>query len=152
MAELYHTEDKPQRIYWDRKYYASFDDQVKAMKGSSTLYVGNLDFKTTEQQIHATFSRSGPIKRIIMGLNSETKTPCGFCFVEYYNHEHATNTLKFISDTVCGQNPIRCELDAGFIPGNFSQHFIVFRYFNYVMLLQDVNTVEGARVDRLKMT
>jgi len=49
---------------------------------STTLYVGNLSFFTTEEQIYEVFSKCGEIKRIIMGLDRNTKTPCGFCFVE----------------------------------------------------------------------
>lgn len=55
------------------------------LKTSKTVYVGNLSFFTTEAQIHESFSVVGPIKRIVMGVNANTKTPCGFCFVEYYS-------------------------------------------------------------------
>ena len=36
------------------------------LKNSSTLYVGNLTFNTTEQQLHQLFSFCGKIKRIII--------------------------------------------------------------------------------------
>jgi nuclear cap-binding protein subunit 2 len=84
MAELYYTEDTPQRVYWDRKFFVSFEDQVEALNGSSTLYVGNLSFYTTENQIYELFSKVGPLKRIIMGLNKETKTPCGKIICIHY--------------------------------------------------------------------
>lgn len=117
MSELYHADETPQRVYWDRRYYTTFDDQLAALRGATTLYVGNLNFHTTELQIHEVFSRVGPIKRIIMGLNRETKTPCGFCFVEYFTYEHACDCLKYVSGTVCDGNIIRCELDGGFKMG-----------------------------------
>jgi nuclear cap-binding protein subunit 2 len=41
----------------------------------------------------------------------------GFCFVEYFTHDHAAACLKFISGTICDDRIIRCELDAGFKPG-----------------------------------
>ena len=107
MSELYHSEEAPQNIYWDRRYYTTFEEQEEALKGSSTLYVGNLNFRTTEQQMEETFSRVGPVKRIIMGLNRETKGHCGFGFVEYYTHEHAVACLKYISGTNCDENIIR---------------------------------------------
>lgn len=56
---------------------------MKCIEESSTLYVGNLSFYTSEEQIHSLFSKIGQIKRIIMGLDRNQKTPCGFCFVEY---------------------------------------------------------------------
>ena len=55
----------------------------RKLESSSTLYVGNLSFYTTEEQIHELFSRAGDLKRIVMGLDKVKKTPCGFCFVEY---------------------------------------------------------------------
>jgi nuclear cap-binding protein subunit 2 len=117
MSELYHVESTPQYVCWDRKYYSKFDDQLVALKNSRTIYVGNLSFFTTEAQIRETFSIVGPIKRIIMGLNMITKTPCGFCFVEYYNQDHTHAALKYISETVCDDNIIRCDADGGFKPG-----------------------------------
>lgn len=40
-----------------------------------------MSFYTTEEQVYELFSRAGEIKKIIMGLDKNTKTPCGFCFV-----------------------------------------------------------------------
>lgn len=117
MSELYHTETKPQLICWDRKYYNNFQDQLKALKYSRTIYVGNLSFFTTESQILETFNKVGPVKRVIMGLNLFSKTPCGFCFVEYYNQEHMRAALKYTSGTICDERVIRCDADGGFRPG-----------------------------------
>lgn len=58
-------------------------EQERYLMHSTTLYIGNLSFYTTEEQIHELFTRCGDIKRIVMGLDKNTKTPCGFCFVEY---------------------------------------------------------------------
>lgn len=52
-----------------------------------------------------------------MGLNNITKTPCGFCFVEYYNQEHMKAALKYVSGTICDDRVIRCDADGGFKPG-----------------------------------
>lgn len=117
MADLFHVEEVPQMVCWDRKNYYSFEDQVHVLKDSKTVYVGNLSFFTTEVQLNETFSTVGPIKRIIMGLNSRTKTPCGFCFIEYYTREHAAACLKFVSGTICDDRIIRSDLDSGFKPG-----------------------------------
>ena len=94
-----------------------FSLQLKVLKNTRTVYVGNLSFFTTEAQIRETFSLIGPIKRIIMGLNQFTKTPCGFCFVEYYTHEQMAACVKYLSDTVCDDRVIRVDADGGFKPG-----------------------------------
>lgn len=61
----------------------SREEQEKLLTESSTLYVGNLSFYTTEEQIYELFGKCGDIKRVVMGLDKYRKTPCGFCFVEY---------------------------------------------------------------------
>lgn len=57
------------------------------LNDSTTLYVGNLSFYTSEDQIYELFSMCGEVKRVIMGLDRVKKTPCGFCFVEYPKQE-----------------------------------------------------------------
>lgn len=116
MSELYHKSE-PQYFTWDRKHYNTIEDQLTTIRTSRTVYVGNLSFFTTELQIYEVFSTVGPINRIIMGLNQLTKEPCGFCFVEYFSREHAAAALNVVSDTICDERPIRCDLDGGFIPG-----------------------------------
>lgn len=117
MSEIFHHVGETQKMYWDRQNYSCIEDQVQALKTSSTIYVGNLDFATTEQMIFETFRRVGAVKRVIMGINAETRTPCGFCFVEYFTRQAALDAVNFLSGTVCDSNVIRCELDAGFKPG-----------------------------------
>ena len=64
------------------------DQYREALLRSTTVYVGNLSFYTTEDQIYALFNTVGPVKRVVMGLDRKQKTPCGFCFVEYFARGH----------------------------------------------------------------
>jgi nuclear cap-binding protein subunit 2 len=82
MANLY-REQAQQSTYKDVRFEGSQEDWDALLNKSTTFYVGNLSFYTTEEQIYALFSKCGEIKRIIMGLDRVSKTPCGFCFVEY---------------------------------------------------------------------
>ncbi|KAB0395344.1 hypothetical protein E2I00_014937 [Balaenoptera physalus] len=68
--------------YWDQHFWRDNEEQENLLKKSCTLYVGNLSFYTTEEQIYELFSKSGDIKKIIMGLDKMKKTAYGFCFVE----------------------------------------------------------------------
>lgn len=92
-------------------------DLEEKLSTATTLYVGNLSFYTTEEQIHALFSKAGEIKRLVMGLDRFHKTPCGFCFVEYYTHQDALDCLKYIGGTKLDERIIRCDLDEGFSEG-----------------------------------
>jgi len=89
----------------------------KILSVTTTLYIGNLSYFTTEEQIHELFSRAGDVKRIIMGLDRFKKTPCGFCFVEYYMREDAGEALRYINGTRLDDRIIRCDWDAGFVDG-----------------------------------
>ncbi|EGZ11543.1 hypothetical protein PHYSODRAFT_303573 [Phytophthora sojae] len=126
MAELYaEVADEEQRLargpsqrqYWDRKTFSSFAEQQRAMARSSTLYIGNLSFFTSEAQIYELFSRVGHVKRVIMGLDRFKKTPCGFCFVEYSTHAEAEACAQFLSETKLDNRVVRCEMDGGFREG-----------------------------------
>ncbi|KAM6427102.1 nuclear cap-binding protein subunit 2 [Python bivittatus] len=103
--------------YVDQFYRGRMEFQNEALRVSSTLYVGNLSFYTTEEQIHELFSKCGDVKRIIMGLDKNKKTPCGFCFVEYYTKAEAEHAMRFISGTRLDDRVIRTDWDAGFREG-----------------------------------
>ena len=92
-------------------------DLEEKLADATTLYVGNLSFYTTEEQIHELFSKCGEIKRLVMGLDRFNKTPCGFCFVEYYTHSDALDCLKYIGGTKLDERIIRTDLDEGFAEG-----------------------------------
>uniref|UniRef100_A0A1I8J880 Nuclear cap-binding protein subunit 2 n=1 Tax=Macrostomum lignano TaxID=282301 RepID=A0A1I8J880_9PLAT len=77
----------------------SQNEQEKRLLSSSTLYVGNLAFYTREEQIHELFSRAGDVKRIVMGLDKIKRTPCGFCFVEFYTRSDAENAMRYVNGT-----------------------------------------------------
>lgn len=68
--------------------------------------------------------RCGEIKRLVMGLDRFQKTPCGFCFVEYYTHQDALDCMKYIGGTKLDERIIRTDLDPGFQEG---------RQYGYVM-------------------
>ncbi|KAL5351152.1 nuclear cap binding complex subunit [Pseudogymnoascus australis] len=118
--------DRPSAYYAGRKK-RRYDDreerektpepQEDPLKDATTLYVGNLSFYTTEEQIHELFAKCGEIKRLVMGLDRFNKTPCGFCFVEYYTHQDALDSMKYIGGTKLDERIIRTDLDPGFEEG-----------------------------------
>ncbi|OMH84011.1 Nuclear cap-binding protein subunit 2B [Zancudomyces culisetae] len=103
--------------YKDRQFKGTTEEWVDGLLKTTTLYVGNLSFYTTEEQIHELFSRCGEIKRIVMGLDSLKKTPCGFCFVEYYTRKATSDCMRFINGTKLDNRVIRTDLDPGFKEG-----------------------------------
>jgi nuclear cap-binding protein subunit 2 len=113
MANLY-REQAQQSTYKDVRFEGSQEDWDNLINRSTTFYIGNLSFYTTEEQIYALFSKCGEIKRIIMGLDRVSKTPCGFCFVEYYAREDAEACFKWVNGTRLDDRTIRVDWDIGF--------------------------------------
>lgn len=98
------------RLYWDRSHYQSPAAQMEALKQSTCLYVGNLNFTTRKRQLYSHFQTLGLVKNIILGLDRLKKTPCGFCFVEYAARPHALQAVKYLSGTKLDGKIIRVEL------------------------------------------
>ena len=68
-------------------------------------------------QLYELFGKCGEVKRIVMGLDKFKRTPCGFCFVEYYAREDAEQSMRYINGTRLDDRIIRTDFDAGFIEG-----------------------------------
>ena len=102
-----------------RKFYSedAWSKLLSQLANTQTLYVGNLSFFTTEEQLLELFSRVGHVRRLIMGLNKASKTPCGFCFVEMESHAEAQACQRFLSGTSVDERVIRADLDPGFEEG-----------------------------------
>eukprot|EP00428_Durinskia_dybowskii_P043796 CAMPEP_0170260832 /NCGR_PEP_ID=MMETSP0116_2-20130129/30294_1 /TAXON_ID=400756 /ORGANISM="Durinskia baltica, Strain CSIRO CS-38" /LENGTH=242 /DNA_ID=CAMNT_0010511891 /DNA_START=91 /DNA_END=819 /DNA_ORIENTATION=+ len=116
MAHLY-QELAPATQYVDKKSGMSKSKWLEAIKVSRTLYVGNLSFYTSEEQLHELFSKCGDVKRVVMGLNRYKKSPCGFCFVEFHTHEQAAQAVNLLNKTSFDDRLIRVDWDAGVSEG-----------------------------------
>uniref|UniRef100_A0A6M2CUD7 Nuclear cap-binding protein subunit 2 n=1 Tax=Rhipicephalus microplus TaxID=6941 RepID=A0A6M2CUD7_RHIMP len=103
--------------YRDQHFKGSRAEQERLLRLSSTLYIGNMSFYTSEEQIYELFSKCGDVKKVVMGLDRFHKTPCGFCFVEYYTRADAENAMRYVNGTKLDDRIIRTDWDAGFVEG-----------------------------------
>ena len=113
MARLF-LDQEPLTQYKDRKFQGSLEDYLECLRTSTTLYIGNVSFYTTEEQIWEIFSKVGVVRTIIMGLDKNLLTPCGFCFVEYHNRNDAERAVKYLNGTKLDDREIRIDFDWGF--------------------------------------
>ncbi|RCK57547.1 Nucleolar protein 13 [Candida viswanathii] len=72
------------------------EDLAAASKNppSRILFVGNLSFDTTEDNLEEHFRHCGDITRIRMATFQDTGKCKGFAFIDFKNEEGATNALK----------------------------------------------------------
>jgi hypothetical protein len=75
-----------------------------------------------------------------MGLDRFQKTPCGFCFVEYYTHQDALDCMKYIGGTKLDERVIRTDLDEGFAEG---RQYGYANQWLYTGTLADTGAVEA---------
>lgn len=117
MAKLMKMLQPLQSEYVDRRFDGTKDEYFEQLDKSSTLYIGNLSFYTSEDQIYELFSKVGVVQRVIMGLDRNTKTPCGFCFVMYHTREGAQAAVKYLNGTRLDNRQLRVDIDYGFEEG-----------------------------------
>ncbi|GAB5367737.1 hypothetical protein AAMO2058_001256700 [Amorphochlora amoebiformis] len=116
MAHLW-VEEETKIVYQDTKFQGDGDEMDRLKSISSTLYVGNLKYTTSEEQLYELFSKCGIVKRIVMGIDRFEKTPCGFCFVEFFERKDCLRAIECLSSTKLDDQVIRCEIDHGFENG-----------------------------------
>ena len=115
MAKELYSKGSIEEISPYYKYKENIDKDK--LKTSSTIYIGNLSFHTTETQLYQLFSFCGKIKRVIMGLNRLNRKPCGFAFIEYMDKESAKLAKETLTGTLLDRKLIRVDIDTGFEEG-----------------------------------
>ena len=65
----------------------------------TNIYVGNLSYDATEQDIRAAFEEHGTVASVSLITDRETGKPRGFAFVEMHDGREAANAIKNIDLT-----------------------------------------------------
>jgi RNA recognition motif-containing protein len=86
------------------------------------LYVGNLPFSATEDQVRALFATHGTVDKVSLVNDRETGRPRGFGFVEMPNAD-ATRAMQALDGKDFNGRPLKVneaqERDRGAPRGNF---------------------------------
>ncbi|NXS66603.1 RBM19 protein, partial [Pandion haliaetus] len=78
---------KPDNQPWQRR--KRDDEEEEDLSESGRLFVRNLPFTSTEEDLEKIFSKYGPLSEIHFPIDRLTKKPKGFAFVTYMIPEHA---------------------------------------------------------------
>ncbi|MDX1649321.1 MAG: RNA-binding protein [Myxococcota bacterium] len=74
---------------------------------SSKLYVGNLSFSSTEEDLKDLFGRHGSVESVAVITDRETGRPRGFAFVEMQEANAAQDAIRALDGTDFGGRTIR---------------------------------------------
>jgi cold-inducible RNA-binding protein len=66
---------------------------------SKKLYVGNLSYTTTQEQLHSLFSQAGDVAEVTIIMDRETGRSKGFGFVEMQTDTGAQEAIKRFNGT-----------------------------------------------------
>uniref|UniRef100_A0A7E4US54 RRM domain-containing protein n=1 Tax=Panagrellus redivivus TaxID=6233 RepID=A0A7E4US54_PANRE len=88
---------------WCDRYYGKYQipepfdptPEEEADISARSVYVGNVDYITTNEQLGDFFSEAGPVKRARIALHKRNRRPLGYGYVEFEDSESATAALAF---------------------------------------------------------
>jgi len=66
------------------------------------IYVGNLSFDATEDQVRSMFEQYGPVERVSIITDRDTGQPRGFAFVEMPDDDSAGKAMEALNGTNLG--------------------------------------------------
>jgi RNA recognition motif-containing protein len=64
---------------------------------ATRLYVGNLPYSVSENDLRRLFSQAGTVESVALPLDRETGRPRGFGFVQMANDEEADNAINMFN-------------------------------------------------------
>ncbi len=74
------------------------------------LYVGNLPYDTTEEDLRQIFSEAGPVASASIIMDRETGRSKGFAFVEMTNQADAEKAVSLLNGRELRRRQIRVDL------------------------------------------
>ncbi len=73
------------------------------------LYIGNLSFYTTEEQLRTMFSEAGTVIEIDMVIDRQTGQLKGFAFLTMGSQEEAEKAIALFNGKIIDDHPIKVE-------------------------------------------
>jgi RNA recognition motif-containing protein len=74
---------------------------------SKKLYIGNLPFSSTEEELRDVFGRHGTVESVAVITDRETGRPRGFAFVEMAEADAADDAIRALDGSDLGGRSIR---------------------------------------------
>ncbi len=76
----------------------------------SKLYVGNLSYSTTEDELRTLFAQAGTVASVALIKDRDTGQSKGFAFVEMSNQQEAEKAISMLNGKTVGQRELKVSL------------------------------------------
>lgn len=87
--------------------------QIIYLSMRKKLFISNLDFEVTTDQLRELFNEIGHILSVVIAVDRETKRSKGFAFVEMETEEAAKQAIAQLANKVLNGRPIKVVEDRG---------------------------------------
>jgi RNA recognition motif-containing protein len=77
---------------------------------NTKLYVGNLPYSVTENELRTLFSQAGNVTSVAIPMDRMTDRPRGFAFVEMSTAAEAQEAIRLLEGTMVGERRIRVNI------------------------------------------
>jgi len=77
---------------------------------SSKIFVGNLNFSTTDEELRALFGEIGEVVDVHIPKDRESGRPRGFAFVRFAAEEHAAEAVEKLHGREVGGRALRLDI------------------------------------------
>ncbi|KAK3098510.1 hypothetical protein FSP39_020221 [Pinctada imbricata] len=84
-----------------------------AERAARSVFVGNIPYETTEEQLREIFSAAGPVVSFRLVYDRETGKPKGYGFCEYQDVETAQSAMRNLNNYDFNGRPLRVGVAAG---------------------------------------
>jgi len=71
-----------------------------------SIFIGNLDFSTTEDQLRALFAAHGAVETVTLVRDRDTGQPRGFAFLEMTNDSEAEKAIQALNGSALGSGKL----------------------------------------------
>eukprot|EP00438_Fugacium_kawagutii_P010962 Skav219579 [mRNA] locus=scaffold249:190086:190998:+ [translate_table: standard] len=77
---------------------------------TSTVFVGNIPYDATEDDVRGHLAQGGKVESFRMVFDKETLQPKGYGFCDFADAETAMNAIKILSEKECNGRKLRLDL------------------------------------------
>ncbi|SAM00432.1 hypothetical protein [Absidia glauca] len=81
----------------------------QASRGSRAVFVGNIPFEYTEEQLIDVFKEVGPVSSFRLLFDRDTGRPKGYGFCEFYDSETASSAVRNLNNYEIGGRQLRVD-------------------------------------------